>query len=148
MENLRPGRNGGMIKNGGANKGAGRPRKLVTELIDELKAQGVKQVKPQNITDAFEVLINLTQDDLKEIALNTENSMLLRIVSKAMLSGKGFDVIEKMLDRAHGKAKTSVDHTTKGESINTEFSKIPLADRLAIMEILERAQQSKDEPGE
>ena len=35
--------------------------------------------------------------------------MLNRIVAKAMLDKKGFDIVEKLLDRAHGKAKQNLD---------------------------------------
>ena len=37
--------------------------------------------------------------------------MIIRIVGKAMLSGKGFENIERILDRAIGKATLPLEHT-------------------------------------
>ena len=38
-----------------------------------------------------------------------ETPMFMRVVAKAMLSSKGVDMIEKMIDRAHGKAIVKAD---------------------------------------
>ncbi len=48
---------------------------------------------------------------------------MIRIVGKAILSGKGFDVIEKVLDRGIGKADNKVDVTSGGENINIPIVK-------------------------
>jgi hypothetical protein len=49
-------------------------------------------------------MLQLSQDDLTALAGNKEKPMLVRIIAKNMLGGKGFDIIEKMLDRGIGKA--------------------------------------------
>ncbi len=41
---------------------------------------------------------------LKSIAADEEQPMMLRIMAKRMLSNKAFEVLEKILDRIHGKA--------------------------------------------
>ena len=41
----------------------------------------------------------------------------LRLVARAILAGKGFEVLEKLIDRAHGKAINQTDLTTKGEKL-------------------------------
>ncbi len=41
--------------------------------------------------------------------------MLIRIIAKNMIGGKGFDIIEKMLDRGIGKATTTEVATLKVE---------------------------------
>ena len=44
--------------------------------------------------------------------------MLMRVVSRAILDNKGFEMIEKMLDRAHGKATNKTEVTgAEGEKI-------------------------------
>jgi hypothetical protein len=47
--------------------------------------------------------------------------MLVSIITKAILSDKGFEIIEKMLDRAIGKAGGNIDITTNGEKIQSPF---------------------------
>lgn len=60
-------------------------------------------------------MIQLTEQQIKEIALDPKKPILVRIIAKNMMSKKDFDVIEKMLDRAIGKATMFVDNTHKGE---------------------------------
>ena len=59
-------------------------------------------------------MIQLTEAELKQFALDKTKPMLVRVIAKAMLDKKGFDVIEKMLDRGIGKATMIVDNTHKG----------------------------------
>jgi hypothetical protein len=54
---------------------------------------------------------------LEEKVKDTDQSALVRIVGKAILSGKGFDIVERMLDRSIGRAQQSIDHTTDGEKL-------------------------------
>lgn len=48
------------------------------------------------------------------MAFDQKRPMLIRILAKSMLDKKGFEVIEKMLDRGIGKATMIVDNTHKG----------------------------------
>jgi hypothetical protein len=54
-------------------------------------------------------MLQLGQDRLTELAADKKQPMLVRILAKNMLFGKSFDIIEKMLDRGIGKAKTTED---------------------------------------
>lgn len=58
-------------------------------------------------------MVNIDEATLDKIALDMTKPMLTRIVARNMKSGKGFDVIERMIDRAHGKAvqKEEIKHT-------------------------------------
>jgi hypothetical protein len=95
----------------------GRPRKMVSDIIDSLEKEGVKRVSKEQVKGAFELLLNLSEDQIKELVTDKEKPMLLRIVAKAMVSGKGFDIIEKMIDRTHGKAIQTTDLISDGERI-------------------------------
>ena len=46
-----------------------------------------------------------------------EQPAMIRIVGKSIMSGKGFDVIEKVLDRGIGRPDNNVDVTTNGDSL-------------------------------
>lgn len=87
----------------------GRPRKLVSSILAELKAKGVEGVKPRQIADVYEVLFNLTIEEIKEKANDESIPAFFRIIAKAMLSPRGTEMVERMLDRAHGKARQSFD---------------------------------------
>ncbi len=83
--------------------GKGRPKKLVSATIEALKAEGYEQVTKSNIVDAYTTLISLDESRLIEIEKDKSSPMILRLVADAILSKDGFDIVEKLLDRAHGK---------------------------------------------
>ena len=86
-----------------------RPKKFVGSVLDELKKQGFGNITRRNVVDIYETLLSLPRDGLVDIASGKQYPMIYRIVAKEMLSKRGFDVIEKMIDRAHGKASQTVD---------------------------------------
>jgi len=117
------------FKKGQSGNPNGRPRKLISETINELKAEGVVETSTTEIKAVYLMLINLTITELEQRVKDPKQSALVRIVGKAILSGKGFEIIERMLDRAIGKAENKIDHTTKGESLNMPILNInPLDD--------------------
>ena len=89
----------------------GAPRKLVSTVVKELNDKGVEQVTSAQITGLFQSFLNLTEPDLKAVVNGKDEPMLNRIIAKSMLEKKGFEIIEKMLDRAHGKAQNKVEHS-------------------------------------
>jgi len=100
----------------------GRPPKIMSGVLKELTEAGYQRVTMAMVIEAYEILLGLDEAKIKEIVNDKEQIMSLRIVGKAMLSTKGSEMLEKMLDRAHGKPKTSTELSTKnGEplSINT-----------------------------
>lgn len=114
----------------------GRPRKLVSTIISAMKEQGVEPLKQSQIIDAYEILLQLTQKELTKMVLDHETPMFMRIIGKAMLSSKGSEIIETMLDRAHGRAKQSVD--VKADVTNNnilDLSKLSTEDLLKLDEI-------------
>ena len=106
-------KNKGFDKNPNNINRKGRPRRLVSSIIQDLKEKGIVQVKAIDIVEAFEMLFNLESKEIAEIANNDKNPYFIRRVAKEMLSGKGFDIIERMIDRVHGKPKQSTELTGK-----------------------------------
>ena len=103
----------------------GRPRKMISDVIAELEKQGIKAATKPDIQDIYMRLINIEIPELEKIVKDEEQPVLVRIVGKNVLSGKGFDIIEKMLDRSIGKAKQKTDITTGGVALNIDpFAKI------------------------
>jgi len=103
----------------------GRPRKMIADVIAELEKQGIKAATKPDIQDIYMRLINVEIPELEQIVKDTAQPVLVRIVGKNVLSGKGFDIIEKMLDRSIGKAEQKTDITTGGAPLNIDpFAKI------------------------
>lgn len=115
-------KNKGFDKNPNNINRKGRPRRLVSSIIQDLKEKGIVQVKATDIVEAFEMLFNLESKEIAEIANNDKNPYFIRRVAKEMLSGKGFDIIERMIDRVHGKPKQATEITGKdGKDLTVNF---------------------------
>lgn len=95
----------------------GRPRKTINSVNKELEEQGIKPATANEIKDIYLRLINMEMAELKILVEDLKQPALIRIVGKKILSDKGFDIIDKMLDRAIGKAQQAVDVTTNGKEI-------------------------------
>ena len=119
----------------------GRPPKLLRHVLKELKEKGYEPVTKAQVREAYEMLINMTEDEIVAACFNKKLPMLLRIVGRAMLQkGKGFEVIERMIDRSHGKAVSQNDVNLKGDlNINTgaDLSKLTTDELKRIAETIQ-----------
>ncbi len=82
-----------------------RPRKGISLVNHELSEAWYKPASKQDIEVNYMSLLQLEEEKLKEFAIDKTKPMLIRILAKNMLDKKGFDIIEKMLDRWIWKAK-------------------------------------------
>ena len=96
----------------------GRPPKLLKELNILLQKQGYESLKPSQIQEAFQLILNLPETKLKEISKDKANPYFLRILIKKLLSPNPDTLVDKILDRIMGKALISIDHSTQGGQIN------------------------------
>ena len=96
----------------------GRPRKLISDVIAQLEEQGIKPATKTDIQDIYMRLMNVEIPELEQIVKDSTQPVLVRIVGKSVLSGKGFDIIEKMLDRSIGKVPNSIDLNANVQSTN------------------------------
>ena len=87
----------------------GQPHKTIATVNLDLEAEGHTEASKQDIVSCYLRLINLPIPELESLVKNDNQPALIRIVGKAILSGKGFDVIDKILDRGIGKAMQSMD---------------------------------------
>lgn len=104
MENLVP------FKKGDPNINRnGRPRKFILEL----KEQGYKL---SEVTDTIEVLISMTENELRDIQENPNSTVLEKVVTSAILKSiqRGDLIsIETLLNRAYGKPKEKIEQEVK-----------------------------------
>jgi len=101
----------------------GRPKNLVSAILETLKKDG-ELVTRSLVEQTYQILLSLTQGQLTKIATDTKQPMINRIVAKEMLGKKGFEIIEKMMDRANGKPTQVQDITqeTKNEIVKVYFN--------------------------
>jgi hypothetical protein len=86
----------------------GANRKSIASVNVDLEANGYKAASKQDIIDCYLRLINIDLKELGVMVADNDQPAMVRIVGKAILSGKGFDVIEKLLDRGIGKADSKL----------------------------------------
>ena len=101
-----PARNGGTLTRpdkGETMNPNGRPRRTVRVILDEGEKQGIGRVSKEDVTHAYELVVNLTEDKMKHAMSDKDAPMLVRIVAKALLDKRGFDILETMLNRSQGK---------------------------------------------
>ena len=102
----------------------GRKPKVFSQIAKEFKEKGIERATPEAVREAYEYLLALPLSDILEISGNPkiENDMpsLMRLAAKEMTGKRGIEILKEMLDRAHGRAKQSVDMSTsikiEGES--------------------------------
>jgi len=106
------------FKPGQSGNPKGQPKKILRRINEDLAKEGYEQASGTQVVEAYNILINLTEERIKVIIADATYPMFLRIVGKEMLSKGGPEMIERMLDRAHGKAITKVAQTnTAGEDV-------------------------------
>ena len=86
----------------------GQNRKSIASVNLELEAKGIQAANKNDIIDCYLRLINLDLKELESMVKEDKQPAMIRIVGKAILSGKGFDVIEKVLDRGIGKSDSTL----------------------------------------
>lgn len=120
------GRNGGTLKSGNT-KNINKPRKLVHTVVAQMNENGITEVTNAQVVSAYKTLLNCTEEELKTVVQDKEQPFLLRSVAKSMLAGKGQEMIDKMIDRAHGKPANilsmNTDSTTDPDT-GTSFAGI------------------------
>ena len=94
----------------GNKTGKGRPKKLVSHTIDQLVAEGYAQVRKNEVQQVYEMLIGVDVERLKQIAQSTDLPIIYAQCAKHLLGKNGFQIMENMLDRAHGKATSNNSH--------------------------------------
>lgn len=106
----------GFAKNPQNGNKNGRPKKWISLINAKLKEKGFEPAKKSEIEEVYLQLVNLPEENLKKLLLDKKQPMLVRIVIKNILDSKrGFDIVEKILDRAIGKPMQKMETEMKNE---------------------------------
>jgi len=99
------------FKKGQSGNPNGRPKKTINAIIDQFKESGIEIPSQSDIKESYLILAAMQEDDLRKLITDKTAPMLFRICATNILSKKGFDILEKMLDRAIGKATQKTEVT-------------------------------------
>lgn len=122
----------------------GQNRKTISAVNIELEASGATEATKQDITSCYLRLIQLSIPELEAKIKDSQQPALVRIVGKAILSGKGFDVIEKVLDRGIGKPDQKVEHSGSIEN-KTDLSELSTEELIRRAEAMRTVERKKSE---
>ena len=119
----------------------GRPVKLFSALAREFKERGIERATAATVAEAYEYLLALPLSEIIAISgtPKEENDYpaILRIAAKEMVGKRGIEILREMLDRAHGKARQAIDHTSGGEAIQSNpLALLPLEKQAEIIRML------------
>ena len=106
----------------------GRKPKTIRAFNEEMKALGYEPMSKEDIVGMYLNICAMEEEKLKAIVQDKSEPMIKRIVAKNVLGGKGFDIIERMLDRAIGKSGQPVDLTSGGKEIKVEPLRVEVID--------------------
>ena len=116
-----PQKHGGAINRvrKGETTNGGRPPKLATTIIKELKAQGIARVSRTEVDELIATLQNLPRKKLLEYVKDEANTpIIVALIARGLSGTKGHEFMTRDLwDRAHGRPKQELDMTTNGQPI-------------------------------
>jgi len=105
---------GDNFKGAGLKFGEGQPTNLggrkpntLNAFVAQLKQEGYERATAKEVVDAYELLITLPMEKLNELANDPKQMVLIKHLAFLLHSKdnkRAFDIMEKMLDRAQGKA--------------------------------------------
>jgi NADH dehydrogenase/NADH:ubiquinone oxidoreductase subunit G len=81
----------------------GRPPKLIHHIVQELREQGYQPVTESQIVDAYQMLLQLDENGVKDILKDKKKPYFLRLVAKYMGSPRGMEMLDRIMDRSFGK---------------------------------------------
>lgn len=89
----------------------GRPPKLISSVINELKEQGYTPATKSQITDAYLTIIQLPYETITHIASKeSDYPFLFKLIAKGFMGKNGAEYLEKVVTRGIGSPKQVIDN--------------------------------------
>jgi hypothetical protein len=124
----------------------GRPPKLTTDWLNQMRNEGYTGVAPSQVSDIISILMQLPESVIKKTLQDDAVPYHVRLVIKHMNGNKGWEVIREMWDRTAGKPKQvfegSMTPVINIESANPETKQILEDVRKKMAEIDEQFKDS------
>lgn len=127
------------FKKGESGNPNGRPRKSFRTVNEAMQAKGIEKLSRSQLLDAYALVLNATEDELKTLELDDSLPFAFRILIKELQgSSTRTAAFKDFRDYSFGRAIQQTDITTKGKSIND----------LSIDELKAKAQKLLNEQSE
>ena len=107
----------------GRNK-TGQPKKGISLVNYELKVMWYDPASKADIQENYMAMLQLSESELKTLLKQLDKPMIVRIIAKNLLDKRGFDIVERMIDRAHGKAEEKNNMVHKVEKVTAAQAKM------------------------
>lgn len=91
----------------------GRPVKLFSEIAGEWQKRGIERATPQRVIEVFEYLLALPDVELREMKASDQIPSLVQIAADEMTGKRKREILNDLLDRAHGKSISRKEITGK-----------------------------------
>lgn len=109
----------GMAKKGDVLNPKGRPRATIRTMIKDFEDAGLIIPTNDEIGKMYLYIASLNEEELKKLLSDKELPMMTRIIARGVLSKKGLDVIDRIVNRAYGQQQ-HIDITTNGKDMKPE----------------------------
>ena len=137
----------GMIPKGKTGNPKGRPRSTIRTMIKDFEDAGLVVPSNEEIGKMYLYIATLNEEELKKLLNDKDLPMMTRIIARGILSKKGLDVVDKIVNRAYGNQQ-HIDITTNGKDLQPEPMKlIFVADRDALEKIESEIPKSEEKEG-
>ena len=81
----------------------GSPKKQFSIILSEVQELGYKRPSETEIVEICWLMLSLSEEELKRLNGCDEFPMIMKIIASRLLSNRGFETVEKILDRIYGK---------------------------------------------
>lgn len=126
----------------------GRKPRIFSQLAKEWKDRGIERATPEAVKEVYEYLLALTLADVIDIAGNGKDDKndypaIMRVAAAELIGKRKREILNDMLDRAHGKAKQATEITGKdGGPLETSIAPLG-ADQIAAIQAMLNAGNGK-----
>lgn len=101
------------FKKGVVSNPNGRPVKLFSEISADWKKRGIERATPERVIEVFEYLLALPDAELREMKAGEGIPALMQMAAEEMTGKRKREILNDLLDRAHGKATQRREITGK-----------------------------------
>ncbi|MEQ8547362.1 MAG: hypothetical protein RIC03_05610 [Cyclobacteriaceae bacterium] len=93
----------------------GRPKKLITQMVEDLQNEGYQMYGHKEIVDSLIACLSLPKEKLIALKDSPESPRIISAIAEELLSNRAFKAILEIIDRVHGKS-IQIIHEAKPES--------------------------------